>query len=199
LSKQIEKTRFSFTRSELLTISVLALIFISGLIFQQIKRASEIDRSEISVLGADTLTKTELRTLLREPGIYTTSDSPSLDRTGANSLTSTAKPLQEGDGLLNGSESISDGPTQYSDKQTKDFSNSAAEGGKANNNSLIHLNSASQSELETLPGIGPVLAGRILDWRSKHVRFNRVEDLLLIRGIGKKRFEVLKPLVAVDP
>lgn len=60
------------------------------------------------------------------------------------------------------------------------------------------LNTATEAELESLPGIGPVLARRIVDHRRHHGPFARLEDLLQVEGIGPKLLERLRPLVAVD-
>lgn len=65
--------------------------------------------------------------------------------------------------------------------------------------SPVDLNQATREQLESLPGIGPVLAGRILDWRSEYGRFRSVEDLLLIRGIGEKRLATLRTRVTIGP
>ncbi|MFZ7087795.1 helix-hairpin-helix domain-containing protein [Curtobacterium sp. RRHDQ10] len=62
---------------------------------------------------------------------------------------------------------------------------------------VVDLNSADQAALETLPGIGPSLAGRILAWRTEHGRFSSVEDLRDVAGIGDVRFSELEPLVRV--
>jgi competence protein ComEA len=59
----------------------------------------------------------------------------------------------------------------------------------------VDLNSASLAELDTLPGVGPVTAQRILDWRTQHGRFTSVEQLREIEGIGTTRFSKLKDLV----
>ena len=49
----------------------------------------------------------------------------------------------------------------------------------------IDINTANQAQLETLPGIGPAYAGRILEYRESKGRFGQVEDLLKVKGIGK--------------
>ncbi len=61
----------------------------------------------------------------------------------------------------------------------------------------VDLNRADQEELESLPGVGPYLAAQILDYREKLGPFQRVEDLMNVRGIGEKKFQQLKDLVTV--
>lgn len=63
--------------------------------------------------------------------------------------------------------------------------------------STVNLNTATQSDLETLPRIGPALASRILDWRTANGRFTSPADLLAITGIGQKLFDGLKDRVTV--
>ncbi|MCX6640372.1 MAG: helix-hairpin-helix domain-containing protein [bacterium] len=60
---------------------------------------------------------------------------------------------------------------------------------------LININTADQSELESLPGIGPTLAKRIMEFRTERGKFRKVEDLLGVSGIGPKKFEQIKPRV----
>ncbi len=59
----------------------------------------------------------------------------------------------------------------------------------------IDLNTATRSQLDGLPGIGPVIAERILELREKSGPFKRIEDLMNIRGIGEKKFLKLKDLI----
>jgi competence ComEA-like helix-hairpin-helix protein len=61
----------------------------------------------------------------------------------------------------------------------------------------LDLNTAGLEALQGLPGIGAVLAQRILDWREAQGPFRGVEDLARVPGIGAKRFERLRPLVRV--
>lgn len=62
----------------------------------------------------------------------------------------------------------------------------------------INLNKADETELETLPGIGPAKASAILDYRKQNGMFQSVEDLKKISGIGDKTFEKLKDLISVQ-
>ncbi|MEK7291822.1 MAG: helix-hairpin-helix domain-containing protein [Actinomycetota bacterium] len=61
----------------------------------------------------------------------------------------------------------------------------------------VDLNSATEQQLDTLPGVGPSTARAIVDYRVQHGPFARVEDLLNVRGIGPAKLEVLLGLVRV--
>lgn len=61
----------------------------------------------------------------------------------------------------------------------------------------IDLNTAGERELTALPGIGEVLAQRILAYREENGRFSTVEELLCVEGIGKTRFEDIFDLVTI--
>lgn len=60
---------------------------------------------------------------------------------------------------------------------------------------VLSLNGASASDLEDLPGVGPVLAERIVAYREEHGRFETVEDLLGVSGIGEAKLAALRDLV----
>lgn len=61
----------------------------------------------------------------------------------------------------------------------------------------INLNTATQAQLESLPGIGAKAAQRILEYRQKNGSFKKIEDLMNVKGIGEKSFLRLKPLITV--
>jgi competence protein ComEA len=61
----------------------------------------------------------------------------------------------------------------------------------------VDLNTATLESLDGLPGIGPVLAQRILDWRAAHSRFSSVDELGEVSGIGEATLSDLRPLVVV--
>lgn len=64
--------------------------------------------------------------------------------------------------------------------------------------SKVNINTASAEELDdVLPGIGPTLAQRIVEYREKHGPFRSVEDLKNVSGIGERRFEQIKDLVTI--
>lgn len=62
---------------------------------------------------------------------------------------------------------------------------------------LLNLNAASQSELEALPGIGPVLAERILAYREEQGPFSSIEELEEVEGISTRTIEEIRPLVTI--
>lgn len=69
--------------------------------------------------------------------------------------------------------------------------------GAASAAALVSLNRATQAELEGLPGVGPALAGRMIDWRTANGGFKKKEDLLNVSGIGDKLFAGIKNQVTL--
>jgi competence protein ComEA len=67
----------------------------------------------------------------------------------------------------------------------------------ASTGGLVNLNTATLDQLDTLPGIGPTLAERILQWRQQHGRFSSVDELQEVSGIGPMKFEQLVDLATV--
>lgn len=69
--------------------------------------------------------------------------------------------------------------------------------GAGSGSGVLNLNLADVAALDALPGIGPVLAQRIVDWRTEHDRFSSVEELTEVSGIGPALLEGLRDLVTV--
>jgi competence protein ComEA len=62
---------------------------------------------------------------------------------------------------------------------------------------ILDINRASASEFDSLPGIGPTLAERVVQLRKQKGRFDSVEDLLEVKGIGPSKLGRLRPFAAV--
>ncbi|PJM73136.1 competence protein ComEA [Bifidobacterium primatium] len=69
----------------------------------------------------------------------------------------------------------------------------------SNASGLIDLNTATAEQLDTINGIGPVTARRILEHRARNGRFTSVDELLDVQGIGAKTLEKIRPYVTVGP
>jgi competence protein ComEA len=72
-----------------------------------------------------------------------------------------------------------------------------AQKAKAPSTEKVNLNSASAEQLQTLPGVGPAMAKKILELRAKNGKFTKVEDILTIKGIGEKKFQKMKDRLVV--
>jgi competence protein ComEA len=64
---------------------------------------------------------------------------------------------------------------------------------------VVNINTATSTELQTLPGVGAATATRILEYRQKNGGFKKIEDIMNVRGIGEKSFLKLKPLITITP
>ena len=72
--------------------------------------------------------------------------------------------------------------------------NTLETGGKSKK---VNINNATKSELETLPGIGEAMANRIIEYREQNGKFQKIEDLKNVKGIGDAKFDKIKELVTV--
>jgi competence protein ComEA len=63
----------------------------------------------------------------------------------------------------------------------------------------VNLNTATAEQLATIPGVGPKMAERIIEYRQKNGGFKKVEDLMNVSGVGEKSFLKMKPLITVTP
>jgi len=61
----------------------------------------------------------------------------------------------------------------------------------------VNINTADKAALSSLPGIGPAIAGRIIEYREKNGPFKNVEEITKIKGIGEKTFQKIKDLITI--
>jgi len=69
---------------------------------------------------------------------------------------------------------------------------------KSSSNGKININTATEAELETLPGVGPSTASKIVSFREKNGNFKKIEDIMNVPGIGQSKFSNMKDFICVD-
>ena len=63
---------------------------------------------------------------------------------------------------------------------------------------VVNINMADAAGLSLLPGVGPSTAGRIVEFRTENGKFESPADLMLVRGIGERSFERMRPYVTIE-
>ena len=105
---------------------------------------------------------------------------------------------EEGTSNLQESVSKNKSVSNFQEKLSKMESSDEKTNNESKNIKLpININTASEKELDALPGIGPAIARRIVQHRSSQP-FTKIEDIMLVKGIGKKKFAKLKELITVE-
>lgn len=101
-------------------------------------------------------------------------------------LLNLARPLADGEQVVVGLGAVAGAPPS-----------AAAAGATGSPGGPVDLNAATVADLDVLPGVGPVLAQRIVDWREAHGPFTSVDQLREVSGIGDRKFTDLRPRVRV--
>jgi competence protein ComEA len=144
-------------------------------------RSASSARLFVNVVGA-----------VRRPGLYRLRDGSRV----ADAVTRAGGPTPKAQiELVNLAARIADGEQIVVPRRGL-ASSSAAPSGGAIAAGPVHLNSATLEQLDALPGVGPVTAQKILDYRQQHGAFGSVDELDAIAGIGPARLEQLRGLVA---
>ena len=104
-----------------------------------------------------------------------------------------AAPLRDGAHIIFPAQGESNGRTQPGSSLPPVLRQTQTDGGHSV--SLINLNTCTVSELQTLPGIGPKTAQLILAYRDENGGFGRIEDLLLVKGIGPKKYDAIREFI----
>ncbi|MCW2523147.1 MAG: DNA-binding protein, partial [Frankiales bacterium] len=141
---------------------------------------------------------------VRHPGVYRLAAGARVDdavRAAGGAVGGTdlarlnlARKLVDGEQLAVGVAGASSAPPPAVDTSAADGS---AGGSSTAAAGPLDLNAATETQLDALPGVGPVLAQRIIDWRTAHGRFDSVQQLNSVSGIGDAKFADLAPLVSV--
>ena len=97
-------------------------------------------------------------------------------------------------GAINLAEPLTDG--QHIHIPTKEISLQAQSISTASSD-LVNINTADAERLETLKGIGPALAQRIIEYREQNGAFQSIDELKNVRGIGQKKFDAFKDKITI--
>lgn len=103
---------------------------------------------------------------------------------------------------INLAQKLSDGihiqvPTIKNSANTASATNNSSNSPNDKSNDLININTATKEELDTLPGIGPATAEKILNYRQEHGNFQSIEDLKNVKGIGEAKFNKLQDKISI--
>lgn len=114
-----------------------------------------------------------------------------------------ARKLQDGEKIFIPQEQLLAEGAQPTDSKTQEKALNTAQNATSSSKSSsattfpININKASASQLEALPGIGPVYAQRIIEYRQSHGGFKNKEEIKEIKGIGDKTYEKIKDLISI--
>lgn len=178
-------------------LALLALVVLGGSAFAFLRRAEPppppIERSSFVADEEPRLLIVHVAGAVAKPGLY---ELPEGSRVADAIEAAGGAADAAGLDLLNLAAVVADGEKIFVPNQAGQ-PEAASSGGGHQQQGKISLNAADAEELEELPGIGPVLAERIIQYRLQHGGFTSVEQLLEIEGIGPKKYESLKDLVTV--
>ena len=95
---------------------------------------------------------------------------------------------------VNDNEKIDDNNNSTNDEKIVE---NMPEGNNQNKKEMVNINKASQTELETLPGIGPSIALKIINYRNENGKFSSKEELKKVSGVGENKYENIKELICI--
>jgi competence protein ComEA len=129
---------------------------------------------------------------VRRPGVYVLSEGDRVQRAVARA----GGPRRRADlSALNLAAPVQDGQQIVVPSRVPPGANEAGPSAPASTAGPLSLSRATAEELDALDGIGPTLAGRIIEWRTRNGGFASVDQLLEVQGIGPTRLEALRPHV----
>lgn len=189
------KTQMGTKKLAAIGLCALIVIIAAVAIFNYINNSNSV-KIENSEASADNAITSQIQVHVagevNKPGVYKLDEGSRImdavnaaggftDKADKNSL-NLAKVLEDGEQIMiNSTDSASQNTTQ----------------GSANNNGKININTADLSQLQTLNGVGPSTAQKIIDYRNANGKFKAIEDIKKVSGIGDKTYEKFKDQICV--
>lgn len=183
----------------LILLALGVMIFFAGIKYQETRLASV--KMEKTVLQAEQKSAVQAPKVLTvhvvgavaKPGVYTLEEGKRI-----YDLIQLASLLPEADpALINLAAPLQDGKQVYVPFKGETSAGGTPQKTGVSGEGLININTAGLKELDSLPGIGPALAQRIIDYREKHGNFVAVEDITKVSGIGPSTLQKIKHLITV--
>ena len=182
-------------RALVAAVALLVVLVLAGRVLLRPSRASVPPPVQVARSSAPAKPKllfVDVVGAVRRPGLYRLAQGARVADAVLRAGGPTAKAQLE---LVNQAAQIADGEQVVVPRRGSGAA-VAATGGNGASSGPVHLNSATLEQLDTLPGIGPVTAQKILDYRQQHGGFGSVDELDAVPGIGPARLADLRELVA---
>lgn len=139
--------------------------------------------------------------LVQNPGLVTLAEgsrvADALSAAGGMSIGGDTMSLNLAQKLSDGDQVVVGAVGDSADTQTSSTTSGGGSGQSGDSGALVNLNTATEAELDALPGVGPVTASAIIAWRASNGKFTDVEQLGEVDGIGPARLDKLRTLVSV--
>ena len=184
----------NFTAGQRKALAILAISAVSLSAFYIFKpHTAEASAPVVPTIVAPPMLIVDVQGEVKKPGVY---ELPINSRVN-DAIKAAGGSLQSSDlSFVNQARLIKDGEQIYIERK---LSNAIARTRSSSSalNGILNLNRASAKELEKLPGIGPVLASRIIEYRKINGNFQSIDDLRKVQGIGASTLEKFKSKIRV--
>ncbi len=172
---------------------VIFVIILVGILFSMVSNLSggnnvNLDKNEFIIV--------HITGEVKNPGVYKLEDGArvidAINLAGGPLPTADLDKVNLADFLRDGSKIYIPPKLENSGNGIRSQAGSSITKINASESDKVNINTASKEELESLPGIGPTLAQRIIEYREENGPFSSAEDLLNVKGIGEKKLEKIK-------